>query len=139
MMIWIKRKIACIRMLSRLKKVTADYNVILCRLKGMRELAHTLGEHGSEIRNDIDSAENLCKDCIKRFSSVYECLRDRDYRHINHQMIAVEGQMRIFEELTQKARTDAINLSNYYNIGACKRGFKDDLRRDSKKSHASGM
>ena len=69
-----------------------DYCGLLWRsvkLRRLRELADTLGEIGTDLRKDAERAENQCKDCIYRFNNVNESLKDRDYRHIKHQMLFV--------------------------------------------------
>lgn len=79
---WIRNEITCIRILIRIKKITADYDNVLIRLSRLRELAGTLGEIGLDIQRDAEKAENQCKDCIHRFNNVNKSIKDRDYRYI---------------------------------------------------------
>ena len=55
------------------------------------------------------------KDCIHRFNNVNESLKDRDFRHIKHQMLFVSRQAKVFEESAQKVNKDAQNLMIHMN------------------------
>ena len=102
-------------MLFKLKKITADYYGVLSKLRRLRELADTLGEIGTDLRKDAERAENQCKDCIHRFNNVNESLKDRDYRHIKHQMLFVSRQAKVFEESARKVNKDAQNIMIHIN------------------------
>jgi len=132
---WIKNEIICIRMLLKLKKITADYYAVLSKLRRLRELADTLGEIGEDIQKDAEKAENQCKDCIHRFNNVNESLKDRDYRYIHHQMLFVAGQAKAFEESARKVNNDALNLMIHINK-RFKGGNEHDLRRVGQESEA---
>lgn len=90
----IKNEIACIKMLYSMAKITKGYNVILLHLSRLRELADTLGELGSDIRNDIDKAESQCMNCLYRFNRVDESLKDRDFRYLSNQVVFATRQMK---------------------------------------------
>ncbi|MBQ6416625.1 MAG: hypothetical protein IJJ65_10295, partial [Butyrivibrio sp.] len=82
-------------------------------------------------------AENQCKDCIHRFNNVNESLKDRDYRHIKHQMLFVSRQAKVFEESARKVNKDAQNLMIHINK-EFKGGNEHDLRRVSQESKKGG-
>ena len=114
-------------MLYTINRITKDYNVILLHLCRLRELADTLGEIGKDIQNDIDKAENQCMNCLYRFNCVDESLKDRDFRYLNNQVIFATRQMKVFDELVQKVRGDALDLAIFTNQGMYKGENEHDL------------
>ena len=112
---WIKNEIACIRMLFRIRKISAEYNVILMQLSRLHELADTLGEVGVDIQRNTEKAERQCGYCIYRFNAVNESLKERDYRYIHHQLLFASKQAKTFEEAAQMVHKDAQKLALYIN------------------------
>ena len=136
---WVKKEITCIRLLFKLNKIKADYYDVLLKLGKLRELICTYGEIGSDIQRDIEKAEVQCRGCLKRFYSADECLKNREYRYINRQLLITMQQTKVFEELTQKVHGDIQDLAHILTMECSERRRECDQRRDMQKEQAGAV
>ena len=116
MKISIGREIKRNRLISEYKRLTGDYEGVLYSLHYLSDLAGRIGEMGIQVREDLEYAENHCKDCIHRFNILIDSLERRDYRYIDNQTLIAVRQCQSFGQLSDRIQEDVNVLAKMFDI-----------------------